>query len=275
LLYSALNVANADGDLVLVIADDYFVTAVEYHDDGSLSIFFSDGSLRDTARDAIARRWPEAVLTAREVDDGDWARRSQEGLQPITVGRITIVPDSKFLISNSHAIVIEPSMGFGTGHHATTRLCLTALQNMDLAGADVVDIGTGSGVLAIAARLLGARKAVGIDSDPDAIRAATDNLRLNPAIDGVQFVEADLVSWLSSADSTRGDVVTANLTGALLSRSAKWLAGAVVPGGSLIVSGILMAERGEVAEAFAPFGLQPVREAQEDEWWGSTFRADF
>jgi ribosomal protein L11 methyltransferase len=164
-------------------------------------------------------------------------------------------------------------MGFGTGHHATTRLCLTALQKTDLAGANVVDAGTGSGVLAIAARLMGARTAVGIDSDPDAIRAARDNIRLNPAIDGVQFVEADLVSWLSSADSTGADAVTANLTGALLIRTAKWLAGALVPGGSLIVSGILIAERGEVLKAFAPFGLHPAWENQEDEWTGLILKA--
>ena len=119
MLYPALDVAEAEGDMVLALADEFSPTAVEDHN-GSFTIFFSDRSRRDAASEAIARRWPNARLTAREVDDEDWARRSQEGLQPITVGRITIVPNSKFLIPNSSVVVIEPSMGFGTGHHATT-----------------------------------------------------------------------------------------------------------------------------------------------------------
>src|SRR5262245_19309894 len=153
-------------------------------------------------------------------------------------------------------------MGFGTGHHATTRLCLAALQDIDLSGAFVLDAGTGSGVLAIAAARLGARRALGIDFDPDAIQSARENLDLNPEAGGVEFEVADL----AARDLPRADVVTANLTGALLVRSAAALLDAVRPGGRLVLSGILADERDEVVHAFAPAGIVRIRE--EDGWVG-------
>ena len=158
-------------------------------------------------------------------------------------------------------------MGFGTGHHATTRLCLAALQTIDLTNAFVLDVGTGSGVLAIAAARLGAVRALGIDSDADAIRSAHDNLALNPGIRDIAFEMADLTSTALPT----ADVVTANLTGALLVRAAAPLAGAVRPGGTLIVSGLLVHERSDVVAAFGTMELS--WERKEDEWVGLIFRS--
>jgi protein-L-isoaspartate O-methyltransferase len=129
-------------------------------------------------------------------------------------------------------------------------LCLAALQALDLSGLSVLDVGTGSGVLAIAARLLGAQEAIGVDRDPDAVRSATENLALNPAADSVRFEVGDL--W--SASVKDADVVTANLTGALLARSASRLLGLVRSGGTLIVSGLQVGERSDVVHAFATAG---------------------
>ena len=187
----------------------------------------------------------------------------------ITVGRITVVPESQSsiqsAISNQQSaipIVIRPSMGFGTGHHATTRLCLAALQRIELAGKRFLDVGTGSGVLAIAARALGASHAMGVDFDPDAIQSARENLELNPAMTNVSFAVADL----AAARLEPADVVAANLTGALLVRSASTLLGATLPGGTLILSGLMADGRSEVARAFG--SCQTVWEADEDEWVG-------
>lgn len=281
MLYPALDVANVDGELVLAAADDYSPTAVEERD-GRLTLFFADRARRDQAHAAIAGRWPQAVTTPREVDDEGWARRPQQNLEPVTVGRITLFPNPQSLIRGPSriAIVIEPSTGFGTGHHATTRLCLEALQAIDLAGTFVLDIGTGSGVLAIAARHLGARGALGIDNDPDAVQAARANLQANPGVDEVAFVEADLASWLGAPTpgprpfQPHPDIVTANLTGDALVRAVEWLAASMVSGGSLIVSGLLAAERDEVVAAFASTGrLRVAREREEDGWVGLTFRS--
>ncbi len=218
--------------------DDFSPTALEERTD-SIRVFFSTTSARDNAQSALA---PEFQVAAIDVPDEDWARRSQADLQPVTVGRLTISPR---VTASSDVIVITPSMGFGTGHHATTRLCLAALQTLDLSNASVLDVGTGSGVLAIAADRLGAARAIGIDHDQDAVQAARENLALNPTARRVSFAVADL----RTTALPRAGVVTANLTGALLMETAADLLGAVEDSGTLIVSGLLASERDEVVGA--------------------------
>jgi ribosomal protein L11 methyltransferase len=153
-------------------------------------------------------------------------------------------------------------MGFGTGHHATTRLCLAALQTIDLRDQVVLDVGTGSGVLAMAAERLGAARATGIDHDADAIQSARENLELNREVRSVDFDLADV----NAARLPAADVVTANLTGALLVRSSSAVLAAVRPGGTLILSGLLSHERDEVCAAFFPAAV--VWEREEDGWVG-------
>jgi ribosomal protein L11 methyltransferase len=276
-LYPALSITGADSDLVLAIVDDHSPTAAESNAD-SITVFFRDVRARDAAWQALAAAFPGAGVAAREVDDEDWARRSQENLQPITVGRLTVYPspvELRLLLPGGRppapslvAIVIQPSMGFGTGHHATTRLCLLALQREELAGRAVLDIGTGSGILAIAAARLGAARAVGIDHDPDAVQAARENLALNPGVGAVTFALVEFGGGRSEGrlkpDTTTGDIVLANLTGALLAREACRILASVRPGGRLIVSGLLDAERDDVTAAFKTATI--LSESREDEW---------
>ncbi len=257
--YPALTFRFVDPDILAALVDDFSPTAIEPRDT-DVRVFFATARERDAAQNALAPRFDASAI---DVPDDDWARRSQEGLQPISVGGITIVPSSTFQVaSRPLAIVIQPSMGFGTGHHATTRLCLAALQTLDLRGRDVLDVGTGSGVLAIAADWLGAARAAGIDYDADAIRSARENLVLNPETRHVTF---DVVDFTAAA-LPQADIVTANLTGALLVRSASRLAGAVRPGGTLVLSGLLAHEREEVRRAFA--GMDLTWEGEEDGWVG-------
>jgi ribosomal protein L11 methyltransferase len=270
--YPAIDVRTDTPDLLLAIVDDFGPTAVEEHD-ASVRIFFAAIADRDDALRAVA---PAFDVHAVDVDDEDWARRSQENLKPITVGRITVAPPWAAASSQPSAfsrepsassrrplqIVIVPSMGFGTGHHATTRLCLAALQTIDLAGCAVLDVGTGSGVLAIAADLLGAARVLGIDYDPDAIQSARENLELNPEAHQVSFETIEMAARALPPV----DVITANLTGALLVRSAAALQAAVRPGGTLILSGIQSHERDEVRERFADSQVQWERD--EDGWIG-------
>jgi len=264
--YPAIDVRADSSDLLLALVDDFGPTAVEERD-AAVRIFFPTAAERDAAQQALA---PEFDVSAVDVDDEDWARRSQENLKPMTVGRITVappwavgvVPSPQSPVPSPFTIVILPSMGFGTGHHVTTRLCLAALQSIDVTDRVVLDVGTGSGVLAIAADRLGAGRVLGIDDDPDAIQSARENLGLNPDVRHVTFETLDL----AARKLPEADVVTANLTGALLVRAAAALLAAVRPGGTLILSGIQSHEGDEVRRAFAD--SEVCWERDEDGWVG-------
>jgi ribosomal protein L11 methyltransferase len=261
--YPAIEVRTSDPDLLLAIVDDFGPIAVEAMDSsGTVRLFFSTPADRDAAQRTLADRFESTPV---DVSDEDWARRSQDNITPIVVGRVIVAPPWSAVLSaepSALLVVVEPSMGFGTGHHATTRLCLAALQTLDLANQVVLDVGTGSGVLALAADRLGAARVLGIDYDPDAIQSATENLPLNPSVTHVTFKVLDLAAGTLPVV----DLVTANLTGAVLIRAAEALLAAVRPGGTLILSGVLAHERDEVCRAFAAAAV--VWERDEDGWVG-------
>jgi len=191
-------------------------------------------------------------VTQVEIEDEDWAARSQANLTHVRVGRLVVAPPWDIppgLPHDTHLIVIPPSMGFGTGHHETTRLCLRLLQDLDLRGKRLVDVGTGSGVLAIAAVLLGAGSVEGIDYDEDALTSARESVAVNGLSGRIRLRAADIRSDRTAA----ADVVTANLTGALLVAVAPELASMADAGGSLILSGFQPPEAASVVDAFAPF----------------------
>jgi ribosomal protein L11 methyltransferase len=259
---------DGQGELLLAAVDDFSPAAIE-EVESRLRIFFTSSGDRDRAAVALQPRFRVSPI---DVADDDWARRSQENLTSVTVGRIVVAPpwhvERQATSHGPTTIVIAPSMGFGTGHHATTRLCLAALQAIELAGVSVLDAGTGSGVLAMAAVHLGAASALGLDDDPDAIQSAAENLALNPGLraERITFAVGDLMTLRLP----QADVVTANLTGGLLIRAAARLGQAVRPGGVLIMSGLQNEERDDVWRAFAGFEL--TAEAEEAGWTTITAR---
>jgi ribosomal protein L11 methyltransferase len=159
-------------------------------------------------------------------------------------------------------IVIEPSMGFGTGHHATTRLCLRLVSGLDLRGARVVDLGTGSGVLAMAAALSGAAAVEALDVDPDAIQSAEASAALNDLPPVVRFTVGDF----RTSPPAAADVVLANLTGGMLRSTAETLWSIVAPGGTLVASGFDTTEAPAVLAALAPGDV--AERLDEDGWVG-------
>jgi ribosomal protein L11 methyltransferase len=254
-------------DMVSVALDDLAPAAIhEAGDDAApvWRVFLTDPARLDTATATLLARFAASGLRVSrlEVADEDWAARSQAHLTRVSVGRIAVAPPwDAAAPADGVLVIIYPSTGFGTGHHQTTRLCLGLLQHLDVRGRRAVDLGTGSGVLALAAWRLGASDIEAIDYDEDAIANARENLRLNGAQTAITLRRADLrVEPIASAD-----VVTANLTGAMLVTHASSIAALVRPGGALILSGILAAEVDEVRATFS-LALTHVEDAGENEW---------
>jgi len=254
-------------DRLYALLDDYQPAAIDPAEDGGhWRVFFRSANQRDAAFAALGAI-PQVRASAVEVPDEDWARRTQEGLRAVEAGRLIVAPPWDIPRGGKAVIIIEPSTGFGTGHHATTRLCLLLLQQLDLRRSRVLDVGTGSGVLALAAWKLGAHDVVAIDNDPDALANARENIARNGAAAAIDIIRDDV----ETLRIQRAEVVMANLTGAVLVRYAEELHSLVVKGGHLIVSGFAPDDSAVIGRAFS--GMDVVAEKQEGDWAALTLRA--
>jgi ribosomal protein L11 methyltransferase len=231
------------------------IAAIDEPSDDQWRIYFADPAGRDAALADLRSKLPHLQFEPLDVPDEDWAARSQAELRAVQVGRIIVAPPWDAPIT----LVIRPSTGFGTGHHATTRLCLAALQRISLDRCTVLDVGTGSAVLAIAASRLGAEEVTGIDDDQDAIQAAWDNLSLNPSAQ-VSLIVGDL----RTTELVPADVILANLTGGLLIQAAGRLRQLTNAGGRLILSGFMSPEEHDVLAAFSAFSVE--HRGEEEGW---------
>ncbi len=231
-------------------------------------VFFSSVDDRHCAADALRQSHPEFVVRTEDVADDDWAARSQRELRAVGAGAFLIAPpwDVPSDCQGATIVIIEPSRGFGTGHHASTRLCLRALSDLDVHGRRVLDLGTGSGVLALAASVRGASEIVGIDVDPDAIQSARHSQALNPDAGNVRWLTGDFRESPGVGLATAAwDVVLANLTGGMLRASAPRIRALLAPGGWLIAGGFDLSERSEVVAAMQ---LREISALVEQEWVG-------
>jgi ribosomal protein L11 methyltransferase len=208
------------------------------------------------------------------VRNEDWANNWKVHFKPVRIGeRLVIKPtwEEYQELPGDLIIQIDPGMAFGTGAHPTTRMCLESLERIcfnDCGGKlpdSVLDVGTGSGVLSIAAALMGATHITAVDIDPEAVRVTQENLELN----GVENLVAASTTNLSDLEGEYG-VVVANILAEELVRLSAPLIAKVAPGGWLILSGILTEKEGFVCAGFP--GLTPVESPREAEWSCLTFR---
>ncbi|WP_018233574.1 50S ribosomal protein L11 methyltransferase [Thioalkalivibrio thiocyanodenitrificans] len=190
---------------------------------------------------------PEAI-TREDVEDRDWVRAWMDDFRPMRFGTGLWICPTGFEPPDPDAVnlLLDPGLAFGTGTHPTTALCLEWLDAHPPVDATVIDYGCGSGVLAIAALKLGARHAVGVDLDPQALTATRDNARRN------RIPDAQLPVYLpGSLDAAPADLVMANILSGPLVDLAPALTGLVRPGGQLVLSGLLAQQAGDVAAAYA------------------------
>jgi ribosomal protein L11 methylase PrmA len=278
-------------DLLYLALDDLEPLAIHDHEtaDG-WRVFFKSSAQRDVAASALHAALASRGLSIEPTDiaDENWAKRSQEALRAIRIGRLIVAPpwdatDTGSAADNTDntedqnpsvlsvfsvakptlsvvvakptlSVVIEPSTGFGTGHHETTRLCLELLQTLNLDGRRVIDVGTGSGVLAIAAAKLGASTVVAFDDDPQALENARENVERNAVSSRVSVRELDLGS--PTLDLAPAAVVLANLTSGVLLKFAHRLDDLVERDGVLLISGFAPDDLAELVDTFAPIDVQ-------------------
>lgn len=211
---------------------------------------------------------PIGELTTRVVHEADWAEAWKAHFPVMRVGRRLVIRPTwrrHRALPGDVVLALDPGMAFGTGLHPTTRLCLAALDRLGdrghVAAAHVLDVGCGSGILAIAAARLGAARVVGVDTDPIAIEATTANAARNRLARRIKARQGSLPSGAGPFD-----VVLANLIAGLLVPLAPLLRDELRPGGTLLASGIFVDREAEVTAAFEAAGLESVDRSAEGAW---------
>lgn len=210
---------------------------------------------------------PVGALAVRTVDDAEWTDAWKAHYVPQRIGRVVIVPSwlaDAPIGADDVPIRLDPGMAFGTGLHPTTRGCLALLQDLSPVASPVLDVGCGSGILAIAALKLGAARALGIDTDPLAVAATRENADSNGVGERIEVREGTLPA--APLDGTRYPVLLANLVASVLVALAERLAAHLAPGGTLLASGIIEPRADEVIAAMTAAGLRVEDRREEGEW---------
>ncbi|WP_044479341.1 50S ribosomal protein L11 methyltransferase [Paenibacillus antibioticophila] len=248
--------------------------------------YFPEGIALDEVAVQIRRRVEELreydidpgqpVYSIREVDEDDWANNWKQYFKPLKVSdRLTIKPTWEEYTPQSdqeQIIELDPGMAFGTGTHPTTSLCLRTLEGVIQPGDEVIDVGTGSGILAIGACRLGASRVLALDLDPVAVSSAAENTRLNGLEDRIQVVESDLLSVLKQGVNTPISVklpvrvVVANILAEIILLFIEDVYEALESGGIYIASGIYKNKEQAVQDALLAAGFEITQTAREEDW---------
>ncbi|WIV18314.1 50S ribosomal protein L11 methyltransferase [Paenibacillus polygoni] len=217
----------------------------------------------------------KADISVQQVDEDSWANAWKQYFKPLKVSdQLVIKPTWEEYVPASPAekiIEIDPGMAFGTGAHPTTSLCLRALEQYLQGGEEIIDVGTGSGILAIGAVKLGAKHVLALDLDPVAVQSAEENSRLNGLEHDITVYESDLLSILDKQDNALGvsmpvDVVVANILAEVILLFIGDVYQGLKPGGLYIASGIWKNKEEIVEKALKEAGFDIIDIHREDDW---------
>ncbi len=229
---------------------------------------FPAGADERAATEAVLRRFPALQVATEVLADADWLALSLSGLPPVRAGRFFVygAHDRGLATPNTVNLRIEAGAAFGTGHHGTTVGCLTAFDRLLKLRRfrRVLDVGCGTGVLAIAAARTGSRLTLGTDIDPVSVRIAGENAKLNAA--RVRFVHARGLAAAAVRASRPYDLVFANILAPPLVALAQDIRGALAPGGIAILSGLLRSQQRRVLAAYVSRGFHLERRLHRDAW---------
>jgi len=230
--------------------------------DTRLQTLFESGTNIDDLLDELQSIWGKQLpfYEIEELEDQDWVQKGIADFHAMQFGkRLWVCPSWESEVNQQDAIIIQldPGLAFGTGAHSTTALCLKWLDDHDLMGKTVLDVGCGTGILAIAALKLGADKAWGIDIDPQALDASAENAKNNQVSIDVCLPE--------KLPPIQADIVLANILANPLCELAPQLIDWAKPQGLLVLSGILCDQADQICKAYQPFG-NILEIAQQDDW---------
>jgi ribosomal protein L11 methyltransferase len=243
--------------------------AVEERDDGTLVTFAPDEASAEALITQLGRDVDAAAETRRRpLEPVDWSTRWRDGLHARRFGRLTVLPSwlPQASAPDPHTVVLDPETAFGSGEHGSTRVALTLLEQLIEPGDQVIDLGSGSGILAIAAVKLGASRAIGIESDPEANEVAARNAGRNGVAVRVELLEGDagtLAPLAGPADLLLSNILRTVNTGLLSA-----ITNALRPGALAIFSGMEEAEAPEFRHQLEVGGFTVVRETADAGWWG-------
>ncbi len=211
-----------------------------------------------------------AEVSLSIVEDEDWANAWKAYYKPIPVGEKLLIKPSWEQIGPTDRLVIEldPGMAFGTGTHATTTMCLEILERVIRGGERVIDVGCGSGILSIAAALLGARQVEALDYDPVAVKVAEENVIVSGVQDKVRVAQSDLLQ----AATGKADVIVANIIARIIIQLIPQLDAFLAPGGLFVASGIIGERLDAVLAALAAHDFEVVEEMNESDWYALVCR---
>ena len=208
----------------------------------------------------------DADISVEGMREEDWAESWKQYYKPVHLGKITVVPAWEKYEPSPEEVVIrmDPGMAFGTGTHETTRLVLRLMQNEIKGGERVLDMGTGSGILSIAAVKLGAKSAAAYDIDPVAVKVARENAR-DGGCDNITVGVSDL---LKGVDLSGGkyDICLANIVADIILRMLPDIHDYVKADGKIILSGIIAPRAEEIREALKRYGYTIIKEENENDW---------